>query len=76
LKVEKTGARLPKNSTFNLQLSTSEAIHMTHFPEELAMSKSARRLALDEFIELQAQSVAPEKIRGQRESACLRGDNH
>ena len=36
--------------------SRANAVHMTHFPEELADVEIARRrLALDEFIELQAQ---------------------
>jgi ATP-dependent DNA helicase RecG len=57
LKVEypdPSGFRKP--STFNLQPSTSEAVHMIHFPEELTDVEIARRrLALDEFVELQIQ---------------------
>ncbi|HZL12746.1 MAG TPA: DEAD/DEAH box helicase, partial [Verrucomicrobiae bacterium] len=57
LQVEKTGATdFTKPSTFNLQLSTREAIRRTHFPEEISDVEIARkRLALDEFVALQIQ---------------------
>ena len=79
LKVEKTGAPVAeKPSTFNLQPSTSEAIHMTHFPEELADVEIARRrLALDEFIELQRQIQQRRKTFESRAQALpCGGDNH
>jgi ATP-dependent DNA helicase RecG len=45
----------PKGGTPNLP-RRANAVHMTHFPEELANVEIARRrLALDEFIELQVQ---------------------
>jgi ATP-dependent DNA helicase RecG len=79
LKVEKTGApAAEKLSTFNLQLSTSEAIHMTHFPEELGDVEIARRrLALDEFIELQAQIQSRrKKFEANAKALACGGDNH
>lgn len=54
--------------TWNLELGTpalpsrANAIHMLHFPEELADTEIARqRLALDEFLELQRQIRARRK---------------
>jgi ATP-dependent DNA helicase RecG len=57
LKVGKTETPVAeKPSTFNLQLSTGEAIRKIHFPEELTDVEIARqRLALDEFVALQLQ---------------------
>ncbi|HEY5297572.1 MAG TPA: ATP-dependent DNA helicase RecG [Verrucomicrobiae bacterium] len=57
LQVKKTGAvDLTKPSTFNLQLSTSEAIRMIHFPAEISDVEIARKeLALEEFVSLQMQ---------------------
>jgi ATP-dependent DNA helicase RecG len=48
-----SSGKMPEARCF---LSRANAIHMTHFPEELADVEIARRrLALDEFIELQVQ---------------------
>jgi ATP-dependent DNA helicase RecG len=78
LKVEKKGAPVAeKPSTFNLQPSTSEAIRMTHFPEELADVEIARRrLALDEFIELQRQIQQRRKTFEAKSRALPCGGNN
>jgi ATP-dependent DNA helicase RecG len=48
--------------TLNLEPSTGNAIHMIHFPEELTDIEIARRrLALDEFVDLQQQMLARRK---------------
>ena len=78
LKIEKTGApAAEKPSTFNLQSSTIEPIHMTHFPEDLADVEIARRrLALDEFVELQRQIQQRRKTFESRAQALpCGGDN-
>jgi ATP-dependent DNA helicase RecG len=69
-------------STFNLQPSTTlpsraNAIHMTHFPEELTDVEIARqRLALDEFITLQLQiQTRRKKFEAQAQALPCGGDN-
>ncbi len=56
----------------------ANAVHMTHFPEELADVEIARRrLALDEFIELQRRIQQRRKNFESRAQALLcGGDNH
>ena len=57
--------------------SRANAIHMTHFPEELADVEIARRrLALDEFIELQIQIRARRKNFESRAMALPCGGNN
>jgi ATP-dependent DNA helicase RecG len=69
-------APLPHNA--HLLPSRANAIHMTHFPEELPDVDIARqRLALDEFVELQTQIQARRKRfeANARGLPCV-GDNH
>ena len=56
----------------------ANAIHMTHFPEELTDVEIARqRLALDEFIELQVQiRLRRKKFEAQAQALPCGGDNH
>jgi ATP-dependent DNA helicase RecG len=56
----------------------ANAVHMTHFPEELADVEIARRrLALDEFVELQRQIQQRRKTFESRAQALpCGGDNH
>jgi ATP-dependent DNA helicase RecG len=56
----------------------ANAVHMTHFPEELADVEIARRrLALDEFIELQAQIQSRrKKFEANAKALACGGDNH
>src|ERR1051326_873352 len=67
---------------FNLQLATSflsrrEAIRMLHFPEAIEDSEPARRrLALDEFVELQRQIQARRRnFETKARALPCRGDN-
>jgi ATP-dependent DNA helicase RecG len=55
----------------------ANAVHMTHFPEELTDVEIARRrLALDEFIELQAQiRLRRKKFEAQAKALPCAGDN-
>jgi ATP-dependent DNA helicase RecG len=57
--------------------SRANAIHMTHFPEELTDVEIARqRLALDEFIELQIQiRLRRKKFEAQAQALPCGGDN-
>jgi ATP-dependent DNA helicase RecG len=66
----------PEGGTPNLP-SRANAVHMTHFPEELADVEIARRrLALDEFIELQRQIQQRRKTFESRAQALpCGGDN-
>ena len=63
--------------TANLELSTGNAIRMIHFPEELSDVEIARqRLALDEFIALQAQMLARrKKFEAGAKGLPCQGDN-
>jgi len=56
----------------------SNAIHMIHFPEELADAEIARRrLALDEFVELQQSiQLRRKKLETNARSLPCAGDNH
>ena len=56
----------------------ANAIHMIHFPEELADVEIARqRLALDEFVELQVQiRLRRKKFEAQARALPCGGDNH
>jgi ATP-dependent DNA helicase RecG len=67
----------PEGGTPNLP-TRANAIHMTHFPEELADVEIARRrLALDEFVELQRQIQQRRKTFESRAQALpCGGDNH
>jgi ATP-dependent DNA helicase RecG len=58
--------------------SRANAVHMTHFPEELADVEIARRrLALDEFVELQVQIRSRrEKFEANAKALACGGDNH
>jgi ATP-dependent DNA helicase RecG len=71
-------AILEKLATFNLQPSTVEAIHMTHFPEELTDVEIARqRLALDEFIALQREmQFRRNNFEAKSRAFPCGGDNH
>ncbi len=66
----------PEGGTPNLP-TRANAVHMTHFPEELADVEIARRrLALDEFIELQRQIQQRRKTFESRAQALpCGGDN-
>jgi len=70
------GALPPEGSVPNLP-SRANAIHMTHFPEELLdMEIARRRLALDEFIALQLQIQSRRKNFEARTKALpCGGDN-
>jgi len=58
-------------------LSRANAIHMTHFPEELTDVEIARqRLALDEFVELQVQIQARRKYFESHATALPCGGNN
>ena len=70
-----SSGKMPEARCF---LPRANAIHMTHFPEELTDVEIARqRLALDEFIELQrANSAAAEKLSSRaRKALPCGGDN-
>ncbi len=58
--------------------SRANAVHMTHFPEELADVEIARqRLALDEFIDLQVQIQSRrKKFEANAKALPCGGDNH
>ena len=58
--------------------SRANAVRMTHFPEELADVEIARRrLALDEFVELQAQIRSRrKKFEANAKALACAGDNH
>ena len=66
-----SSGKMPEARCF---LPRANAIHMMHFPEELTDVEIARRrLALDEFIELQRQIQSRRKnFEAQRESIALR----
>ena len=67
----------PEGGTPNLP-SRANAIHLTHFPEELSDVEIARqRLALDEFVELQVQiRLRRKKFEAQAQALPCGGDNH
>ncbi|MGA2280753.1 MAG: ATP-dependent DNA helicase RecG [Verrucomicrobiota bacterium] len=72
LKVRRAGDSAPY-----LLPSRANAIHMTHFPEELGDVEIARRrLALDEFIELQVQIRTRRKKFESRATALPCGGNN
>jgi ATP-dependent DNA helicase RecG len=64
-------------SALGLLPSRANAVHMLHFPEDLADVEIARRrLALDEFIELQAQIQSRrEKFEANSKALPCGGDN-
>jgi ATP-dependent DNA helicase RecG len=66
----------PEGGTPNLP-TRAEAVHMTHFPEELTDVEIARqRLALDEFIELQVQILTRRKKFESHATALPCGGNN
>ena len=56
----------------------ANAVHMLHFPEALSdIEMARRRLALDEFVELQARMLARRRTFESKAAALpCRGDNH
>jgi ATP-dependent DNA helicase RecG len=72
----------PQFSTFNHQPSTlpsrAKAIHMLHFPEtEDEPELARRRLALDEFIDLQRQiQLRRKNFESKAQALSCGGDNH
>jgi ATP-dependent DNA helicase RecG len=80
---EEVGATTPQVATFNLQPATpfpmrARAIRLIHFPEEREdIELARRRLALDEFVQLQrAIQLRRRNFEAKAQALPCGGDNH